>query len=122
MENREIKISSPLEITVQNSFFNEIKSGTKTAEARPENYFTEPSFLGQKIIFKNGNQIIKAVITSVERFKNLDYLIKTENLKKLGSGITKENAKGIWQSLYPNWQGGNIVILNFKVLNENSGN
>jgi ASC-1-like (ASCH) protein len=102
-------------IFVKQEFLDQIKKGSKTAEARPGFSIPIKPIIGEKIIFKSSQDSVMVITTSIETYKSLDYLLQVNDTRRFGSNITKDNAKGIWKRLYPNYKGGDIIVINFKI-------
>ncbi len=101
---------------VKDGFLKEIEAGTKTADVRPQDSMVIPE-IGDKITFKSSSSEVRVTVKSIERYKNISYLIQTANLSSFGKEITKLNAEAIWRKLYPNYKGGNILVINFELQN-----
>ncbi len=101
IENRENINEKIREIYLKQEFFEFVKSGLKTLEAR----VAFQSFLniseGDHVIFKSGQgESVKVEITGVRQYNNLNEVLQAENISKLAPNMIDEQIQKIGQALF----------------------
>jgi ASC-1-like (ASCH) protein len=114
MKTPEIQHQEPRKIFVKKEFFEQILSGQKTAEARPQENFDIVPAAGEKITFECSLGHITVNVTNIQTFGNLQSLVDGSNLSSFGRGINPRNAAYIWKTLYPNYNNEPILVINFE--------
>ena len=107
METWKLEFSS---IKSKDDILNKIISGEKTIETRPRiEYGVDLSQAkpGDEIVFKSldTDKIVKKEITSVRVYKNIEEMVKNEDVEKISPGIgNKENLLARYEELKEKWK------------------
>lgn len=87
-------------LRIKRPYFNQIRSGAKTLEARVAYPDIKAIKTGQKIQFECGNDNMIKTVKAVRYHKSVVAMLDFELLAKLVPNITRQNAEFVYNSIY----------------------
>ena len=88
-------------LRIKREYFNQIKSGSKTLEARAAYPAIRSIKNGHKIQFQCGQDRMVKTVKAVRFYISVNDMLNNENIKKLLSDKDKQEAENVYNSIYP---------------------